>query len=250
MTCEELRSELRVFKRKVTGNKDELISRLDSVFQTNDRGWARRGQQKCSGQEYLASGEFRDVFLQTYTKGPRKGQNAVWKEFKTGAVYENRFFAEDVKAVDKASDLIRAFNNSKGFRIYLNKPEIWHKESSGQKGLVEPHLPEFKKFNSNTGWSAEGHPVMQALSHHSFASSGGHYLLCDLQGEYCNGNYVLTDPVVLSKSGEFGATDGGETAMASFFAHHRCNGLCHGLPKVQSARPAFQARSGTTFFRR
>ena len=58
----------------------------------------------------MASGEFRHVYLGEYTAGPRKGTLSVRKQFKTGAVYESRFFSEDINAVEKAGEINAAFN--------------------------------------------------------------------------------------------------------------------------------------------
>ena len=49
------------------------------------------------------------LHLEQYTKGPRKGEHCVWKVFKSGSVYEKKFFREDIKAVDKAAEIIEAF---------------------------------------------------------------------------------------------------------------------------------------------
>ena len=35
----------------------------------------------------------------------------------------------------------------------------------------------------------------------------------------------MCDPVILSRSRTYGATDGGGAAMESFFANHRCNAM-------------------------
>ena len=105
-TCEELRAALRKTGRKVTGNKLELRNRLQEVLVTNDRGWARRGKASCSRIRYLASGAHRDVYLEEYSKGPRKGQFCVSKHFKTGSVYEDRFFSEDISANKEAAEII------------------------------------------------------------------------------------------------------------------------------------------------
>ena len=59
---------------------------------------------------YLAQGEFRNVYTRHYDKEPRKGEIAVRKVFKTGTVFESKFFGDDLKAVDKASDFTAKFN--------------------------------------------------------------------------------------------------------------------------------------------
>ena len=110
MTCEELRSELKKLGRKMAGTKSELQVRILEPCQKNDRGWLRNWAEQLGGSlSYLAEGEFRSVYLQSYCKGPRKGEMAVWKEFKSGAKYEDKFFEEDVKAVGKAMELISKF---------------------------------------------------------------------------------------------------------------------------------------------
>ena len=47
------------------------------------------------------------------------------------------------------------------------------------KGLVEPYMDEFRKFNSNTGWFYESAKLMSALSHFLYDFTDGAYLLCD-----------------------------------------------------------------------
>ena len=104
---QELKDELRKMKRKVTGNKIDLQQRLQEVFETNDRGWVRRAFELSPGT-YLASGTFRDVYLVTYTKGPRKNQRGVYKLFKNPR--EEGLIVEDLKAVQEAGRIIKAFN--------------------------------------------------------------------------------------------------------------------------------------------
>jgi hypothetical protein len=80
---------------------------------------------------------------------------------------------------------------------------------------------DFVKFNSNTGYT-NGADVMQALSHFSFDYSGGQEVLCDLQGGRFDSCYVLTDPVIMSRAGEYGVTDLGASGISNFFFHHKC----------------------------
>ncbi|CAK8987949.1 Alpha-protein kinase vwkA (von Willebrand factor A alpha-kinase) (vWF kinase) [Durusdinium trenchii] len=252
--AQEMREELRKMKRKVSGTKAELQKRLEEVFETNDRGWLTRGAPALSKGAYLESGTFRDVYMVTYTKGPRKNMKGVYKVFKDQKA--EVLIQEDLKAVEEAGRIIKAFNeyndqcigSSARRRVYLNQPEVW--SLNGRPILVEPFIDgTYAKFNSNSGWVNEGYNMMQALSHFSFHVSNGQHLLCDLQGGGYDTHYILTDPAVLSLKQEFGATDGGKRMMKNFFAHHLCNEycdpswLCMERPKVVAP-----ARSGTSFF--
>jgi hypothetical protein len=50
----------------------------------------------------------------------------VVKWFKTGAVYEETFFENDLQAVDKAQEIIDAWNDLQLTKtIHLNHPEVW-----------------------------------------------------------------------------------------------------------------------------
>ena len=256
-TCDEMRQSLRKMGRKTSGVKAELEERLDEVLNTNDKGWARIVGATCECFTYLASGAHRHVYQGFYTKGPRKGQGAVKKEFKTGSVFENSFFNEDIKATRAAQSMIGAFNTLQNRKkVYLNEPKVWKSvqpDSAGRhaKCLVEPLIQgEYHKFNSNTAYIVEDFHTMQALSHFSYHHSGGQRLLCDLQGGYYDDFYVLTDPVICSVEKAFGATDLGLDGIENFFGYHRCNHLCgsHWLKPRQPVR-RFQPMAGTTFCR-
>lgn len=80
------------------------------------------------------------------------------KWFKTGVVFESEFFEKDIRAVDKALDIIASFNEL-GIAskiIKLNIPEVWTFVESygsdwgGSKSLQEPFVQNYQKFNSNT----------------------------------------------------------------------------------------------------
>lgn len=81
------------------------------------------------------------------------------KWFKTGDVYEETYFAKDLQAVDRAQEIIDAFN-AQGIaaaRISLNHPQVWHGTSSagayaGTRRLIEPFINNYRKFNSNSGY--------------------------------------------------------------------------------------------------
>ena len=160
MTALEMRDELRKMRRKVGGTKAELKERLQQVFETNDRGWAMRCVPKVSSGTYLESGTFRDVFLVTFTKGPRKNLKGVYKVFKDAKT--ESLIEEDLQAVAEAGRIIEAFNQYNEEhcrqpgqparrRVYLNQPEVW--KCGDRKVLVEPLIDgTYAKFNSNSGW--------------------------------------------------------------------------------------------------
>jgi len=214
-----------------------------------------------------AQGAFKNVFKGRYTEGERAGQECVSKEFKSGSVYEASFFDHELKVIDKALELVNHFNSSmilSNGTVWLNKAEVWTyipgSFRAGQKSLVEPLIPNFQKFNSNTGWKpADETPwvhVMQALSHFSYHVSCGDNLLCDLQGGICDGDFVLTDPVIMSTKRGYGPSDLGLFSrlfsrrfqgISTFFASHKCNKFCRPTwlaPK--DPRSHFAAQEGTT----
>lgn len=135
-----------------------------------------------------ATGTCKNVWRGMYTKGPRAGQPCVAKEFKSGSVFADAFFAEELNIVRRAQSVIDSWHAARiiDASIVLNHPEIWEYTGNGQKTLVEPFIVGFQKFNSNTGWTPSTTDVwgeaMQALSHFSFHNSRGQFLLCDLQG--------------------------------------------------------------------
>jgi len=259
MTKVEMQTELHKMRRKTSGNKAELKERLDEVFETNSRGWKRTSAQMEAGR-FLDAGSFRNVYLTTYTKGPRKGQQGVYKIFKDKGGDDST--ADDLRAVAEAGRIIEAFNMHNDAisavqgaearrRVYLNQPEVWSMDS--RPILVEPFIEgNYAKFNSNSGWVSEDNEyrLMQALSHFSFHFTKGTRLLCDLQGGGYATRFVLTDPAMLSVSKEYEQTDGGPKFMRNFFAHHRCNKYCDkGWQCLVGARPEFQPRMGTSFLR-
>ncbi|KAF7343046.1 Kinase-like protein [Mycena venus] len=153
----------------------------------------------------FATGTFKNVWKGVYTVGARTGQACVAKEFKTGSVYERRYFEEEMNVIRLTQDIIDAWHAERiiNREIYLNTPEIWTMISTGVKVLLEPMIQNFEKFNSNTGWASNTGGVwseaMQALSHFSFHNSNGRFLLCDLQGGLYSDGYVLSDPVIMSQ---------------------------------------------------
>ena len=195
----------------------------------------------------IGEGASRLVGKGIYTEGERKGQSCVYKWFKPEYVsHRDAFFALDIKAVDKAIDIVTKWNAQMYVTctIWMNKAEVWHFDTGyreGQPVLVEPFIENFQKYNSNNGWTwdAEGWPaLLQALSHFSYHITGGQLVLCDLQGGTSGNDMVLTDPVILSRTKSYGITDLGPYGISTFFSAHRCNKWC----KASWTKPAKVAR--------
>lgn len=124
----------------------------------------------------FASGNFKDVRMGRYIRGPRKGQACVAKTFSDRSVYEDLYFAEELNVIAKTQSILNAWEDANLIDqpITLNAPEIWE-YSNGQKVLVEPFIQNFRKFNSNTGWVPPAADTwtdcIQALSHFSYHNS-------------------------------------------------------------------------------
>lgn len=182
----------------------------------------------------FATGTYKNVYRGFYADGgEHDGEACVLKVFKTGDVFEDRYYAVDVSATERARVIVSAFNAGRhcNKKIYMNEASVWHDTIPQPDGrrkmqLVEPMIEgEFMKFNSNSGHS-NGDQVMAALSHFSYHHTAGQHLLCDLQGGRYADCYVLTDPVIMSLDRNYGPTDLGERGISNFFARHRCSELC------------------------
>ena len=149
---------------------------------------------------------------------------------------ESHFYEADLKTSNETIRLITKWNDAKLIDriIKVNLPEVWvfsgdSGKWAGRKILQEPFIENYQKFNSNSGWADDSFPwarVMQALSHFSYHSSRGTSLLCDLQGGVYKNGVVLTDPVIMSNTREYGPTDLGPQGISSFFSNHVCNEYC------------------------
>eukprot|EP00038_Savillea_parva_P031127 m.83008 g.83008 ORF g.83008 m.83008 type:complete len:288 (-) comp9514_c0_seq1:3475-4338(-) len=211
---------------------------VEKRARTARRNNAHRAEFPQHALDYpFASGGFRYVAKGVYTEGERQGEPCVCKWFKSGGVFETKFYDTDIKNVGKALHLLEEFNsqNIVSQEVRLNIPEVWtFDEDSGpgwahRKVLQEPFIEGYRKFNSNSGWADDATPwprVMQALSHFSYHASGGQFVLCDLQGGVTHTGVVLTDPAILSRRKQFGVTDLGPTGISTFFSQHTCNEFC------------------------
>lgn len=63
-------------------------------------------------ENHFAEGAFRKVAMAAYTVGHRAGQQCVVKWFKSGTVYEDIYFRDDIRAVEKALEILEMWNAS------------------------------------------------------------------------------------------------------------------------------------------
>lgn len=203
-------------------------------------------------------GKFRWVAKGTYTEGIRAGESCVCKWFKAGVVFEFPFFNLDIKVHHTAQHVIETWNANSYIEkpILINIPQVWTFDKdcngpwAGSMVLQEPFIYNYKKFNSNTGWTNDSTPwdrVIQALSHFSYHASGGKLVLCDLQGGIYSNAIVLTDPAILSVDRSYGVTDLGPTGICSFFSNHKCNEFCSSSwSRPTDQNRYFQPKEGTS----
>jgi len=117
----------------------------------------------------------------------------------------------------------------------------------GQNFLLEREIfGEFRKFNSNNGWTSKtGSAIPSAFSHWTWATQ--RKLVCDLQGyqgkppgpKYLGSRYyyLFTDPAIMSAERRYGVTDLGTQGIENWFSVHECNEICRAL-KITGNRPA------------
>ena len=113
------------------------------------------------------------------------------------------------------------------------------------------------QLNSNHGYCHEADDaddtptvddVAQAFSHWTYEASRGTRMVCDLQGFFTGGRFVLVDPVIHSdgevreQHGGFGRTDRGKRGMLDFCRSHECNALCRRLGLSQPTAEDVPAR--------
>ena len=67
---------------------------------------------------------------------------------------------------------------------------------------------------------------LQTLSHYSYHSTNRKLLFCDLQGGIYKNGFIITDPVIMSTTEDYGPTDLAE-GISTFFARHKCNKFCN-----------------------
>lgn len=201
-------------------------------------------------------GQLRYVARGVYTSGARKGQMCAIKWPKSSHSLTTDPFKYDIEAARATFAIVDQWNARRIIDqpIRVNIPVVWRLGAdmgylAGTRVIVEPFIVQFRKWNSNTGWSEELSQwgrVMQALSHFSYQISNGHTLVCDLKGGFSNDHAVVTDPVVFSISRSYGSTDMGAEGISNFFAGHKCNEYCRrSWKKPKQATKYFSAVRST-----
>ncbi|CAD7925975.1 unnamed protein product [Amoebophrya sp. A120] len=227
--------------------------------------WNPVSSCRWNHEKIIGAGKHKFVKTGTYENYPGRANSkaCVVKLLKTGANFSSECFHDDVRCAEAALPYIEKFHEY--FRsafpkfypggqtfIKVNVPTVWqqindHNGNRGQKILVEPLIPNFTKFNSNSGKADARCKIAQALSHFSYHASDGREILCDLQGGRDGKNYVLSDVVVMSADKKYGITDLGLPGIENFCAHHVCNCFCSRLWKTWSgARRHYQPEMCTT----
>ena len=211
--------------------------------------------------EVYAQGTFKNVFKGVFCNGPRTNQPCVTKVLRRSAGCGVEYYDNELTIVRKTLELVTRFNQLDHIPmfVYVNIPEIFstctHNSYLG-KVLIEPFIRNFIKLNSNSGWTLDNDSFLdkmcQALSHFSYHSTRGHFLLCDIQGGTFNKGFAISDPVIMShRPGTYGPTDLGRDGIITFFAYHDCNEYCMDdwhRPKYR--HPILKMKRGTSMIYR
>lgn len=193
----------------------------------------------------FAEGRFRRAYRGTWTAPPGiAGRACVVKELKESYSWKATDWDETVKINERAQQMASAFNAE----IHTSRPITYTdvhvmKVTQRSDPNKTPRLNEyvtcedyiagaFTKWCNNYGYIGSGSSSLPSFMHWSWWYTDGEEMVADLQGVRRDDAYLLTDPVVMSLSGSYGATDTGVEGMAMFFLHHTtCNSFCSNLPK-------------------
>lgn len=193
--------------------------------------------------------------------GPRKGEHAVVKLFRSAPGTEAMCDAEITKHV-MARKFSRKFNkmvteqaDKVSFTLPLKSTveqfgigAYLHRHSrhldKQEWVLIEENLthvaendfaeaPKFCLFLRKNGERASKDPTsLDAFIHFSYIESGQKFVMCGFQGIHSDDKgYTLTTPCLHSASKLFGATDKGHSGIRTVFSKHKCNNLCYRWPK-------------------
>ena len=191
----------------------------------------------------FAQGRFRRAYKGVWTAPPRDaGRACVVKKFMTTYTWKPTDWEETLKINERARKLADGFNCD----VHTNKPVSFTEVHvlrvvSRSNPSTTPRLNEyvtcedyipgtFNKWCNNYGFISTESASLPAFVHWSWHHTRGEEMVADLQGVRNPNSFILTDPVVMSLSGGYGATDTGVEGMAMFFLSHQCNALCQNLP--------------------
>ena len=200
-------------------------------------------ESKC-----FATGRFRNAYKGTWlSPRERRGQKCVVKENKDTYTWDKTGWDTTVKIVKKAQELAEEFNRLNNFRRPIEFEDIHvHVVTNTNNKYGHPKLDEyvtvenyiagdFTKWCNNYGFisseAASTAITMPAFMHWSWVYTKGELMIADLQGVRDVDCYSLTDPVIMSLRGDYGATDTGVEGMVMFFLNHECNDFCKHLPR-------------------
>lgn len=114
--------------------------------------------------------------------------------------------------------------------------------AKGEHVVFESHIEgDFQTFVGKGGAmdTALG-SVLQSFAHYSFYKSDGNFVITDLKGVLESNDFILTVPIIHSKTREYGAGDKGLSGIREFFTNHSCTAICSAFPKLDDRHP-FQA---------
>jgi len=142
----------------------------------------------------FAEGRFRECYKGRYLRGKNRGKPLICKIFKSEFRSEEKQHLDAyLKIYRKTVEVVDRWNKQEWTKkIWVNEHCIRVGVTVGshanQKVQVERWIPNFVKYNSNSGWVRKEDPygtwedVAQALSHYSYHTSNRTVLLCDVQG--------------------------------------------------------------------
>lgn len=192
----------------------------------------------------FGEGRFRRAYRGTWTAPPEiAGRACVVKELKSNYTWKATDWDETVKINEKAQEMATAFNSQTNTSRPITYSDVKVLQVTRQGPNKTPKLNEyvtcedyipgnFTKWCNNYGYIGSGSSSLPAFMHWSWWYTDGEEMVADLQGVQRGDAYLLTDPVIMSLSQTYGATDTGVEGMAMFFLHHKtCNSFCSNLPK-------------------
>ena len=193
---------------------------------------------------WFDEGSFRYAIRGTWVRHPTKaGQKCVVKHFKESFTWTPNEWNLTIKMYNDAQALAMAFNDFYRTDRPITYADVTlmqcvQQHSSGPKCgeyiVIEDYLEgKFIKWCNNFGFWDEKELTqsMPAFMHWSWFHTKGQKMIGDLQGIRTMEKYILTDPALLSLTGEYGCTDMGIEGMALLLLNHKCNSICKNLPK-------------------